>query len=351
MLKLPIRSTYIGGDLLVNVALIGYGYWGPNLARNLHEIPGVKLAACCDLDTSRFDLIQRRFPNTKTTNEIEDFWSDSNIEAVVIATPAQTHFSLTKKALEAGKHVLVEKPLTLSSHEAETLIELAKAQRRVLMVGHTFEYNPAVLKVKELMHKGQLGKVYCTYSTRVNLGQVQRDLNALWSIAPHDISILLFLFEQMPVEISARGASYLNSGVEDVVFMDLMFSSGSTAHVHVSWLDPSKVRRMTIVGSKKMVVYDDVESEGKIKVYDKGVLKLGNGQIFGEFQYRLHSGDIYIPRIDMTEPLQNECMHFIECIREGKKPHTDGENGLRVVKVLEGAQRSLEKRGLPVEVV
>jgi len=335
---------------VINVALIGYGYWGPNLARNLHELPGSNLAACCDLDAARLALVQALYPQTRTTSRVAEVWDDASIEAVVIATPARTHFELAKAALDAGKHVLVEKPLTVSSQEAEELVELAKAQDRVLMVGHTFEYNPAVLKIKELMDQGQLGEVYYAYSTRVNLGRVQRDLNALWSIAPHDISILIFLFGQMPSEVSARGASYLNSGVEDVVFVDLLFPNGATAHVHASWLDPSKVRRMTIVGSKRMVVYDDVESEGKVKVYDKGVLKMGDSQIFGEFQYRLHSGDINIPRIDMSEPLRNECAHFIECIREGKRPRTDGENGLRVVKVLEAAQRSLEEHGVPVDV-
>lgn len=336
---------------MINVALIGYGYWGPNLARNLHQLPGCNLTACCDLDPSRLALVQRLYPNTHTNNQVTEVWDDGSIQAVAIATPAPTHFELAKAALEAGKHVLVEKPLTLSSREAEVLIELAQAQGRVLMVGHTFEYNPAVLKIKELIDEGQLGEVYYVYSTRVNLGRVQRDLNALWSIAPHDISILICLLGAMPLEVSARGATYLNSGVEDVVFVDLLFANGVMAHVHASWLDPSKVRRMTIVGSKKMVVYDDVESEGKVKIYDKGVLKVGNGQIFGEFQYRLHSGDIHIPRIDMSEPLHNECAHFIECIREGKRPRTDGESGLRVVKVLEAAQRSLEKRGISVEMV
>jgi len=336
---------------MIKVALIGYGYWGPNLARNLHELPGASLVACCDLDAGRLALAQALYPQIRTTTRLVDVWEDGRIDAVVIATPAATHFELAKAALEAGKHVLVEKPLSLASREAKELIILARSRGRVLMVGHTFEYNPAVLKVKELIDQEQLGEVYYAYSTRVNLGRVQRDLNALWSIAPHDISILLFLFGQMPVEVSAKGASYLNSGVEDVVFVDLLFANGVTAHVHASWLDPSKVRRMTIVGSKKMVVYDDVESEGKVKVYDKGVLKVGNGQIFGEFQYRLHSGDIYIPRIDMSEPLRNECAHFIECIREGKSPRTDGENGLRVVRVLEAAQKSLEKSGVPVEVL
>ncbi|MEE9237226.1 MAG: Gfo/Idh/MocA family oxidoreductase [Thermoplasmata archaeon] len=332
------------------IALIGYGYWGPNLARNFHELPEINLATCCDTDDQRLAMAKALYPHIRTTTRSEEVWKDESIEAVVIATPARTHFGLAKAALEAGKHVLVEKPMTLNSREAENLIRLAKGQSLVLMVGHTYEYNPAVLKIKELMDEGHLGTVYYAHSRRINLGRVQPDLNALWSIAPHDISILNFLFETMPLEVTARGATYLNSAVEDVVFVNLSFPDGATAHIHASWLDPVKVRQMTIVGSKRMVVYDDIESEGKVKIYDKGVLKVGDGRVFGEFQYRLHSGDIHIPRIDMSESLRHECAHFIECIRAGKRPRTDGENGLRVVKVLEAAQRSMEKRGVPVEV-
>ncbi|MDZ7374225.1 MAG: Gfo/Idh/MocA family oxidoreductase [candidate division KSB1 bacterium] len=334
---------------MVNVALVGYGYWGPNVARNLHELPNCRFQVCCDLDPARLALAQARFPQIRVTSQYSDVLSDEGIEAVVIATPARSHFALAKAALLAGKHVLVEKPLAMSSQEAEELIALADAQKRVLMVGHTFEYNPAVLKIKELLSENQLGDIYYAYSTRVNLGRVQRDLNALWSIAPHDISILLFLFEQLPSEVSARGSSHLDRSIEDVVFVDFLFPSGITAHIHVSWLDPSKVRRMTIVGSKKMVVYDDLETEGKVKVYDKGVLKVGDGQIFGEFQYRLHSGDIYIPKIDLSEPLRNECAHFLECIEQRKSPRTDGQSGLRVIRVLEAAQESLRRRGAPVQ--
>ena len=335
---------------MVNIALIGYGYWGPNLARNLQVLRGAKLVACCELDASRLALAHNLYPHAVTTSHVAEVWHDAGIEAVVIATPPQTHFSLAKAALGAGKHVLVEKPLAMNSRDAEELIALAEARGRVLMVGHTFEYNPAVLKIKELVTQGQLGQVYYAYSTRVNLGRMQRDLNALWSIVPHDISILLFLFDQMPLEVSARGNGYLNTGVEDVVFVSLQFPNGITAYIHASWLDPSKVRRMTIVGSQKMVVYDDVDSEGKVKIYDKGVLKVTHGDIFGEFQYKLHSGDIHIPRIDLSEPLRNECAHFVECVEKGTKPQTDGQNGLRVIKVLEAAQRSLGKRGAPVEV-
>jgi predicted dehydrogenase len=211
-------------------------------------------------------------------------------------------------------------------------------------VGHVFEYNPAVLKIKELIDDGQIGQVYYLYSNRVNLGRVQSDINVLWSIAPHDVSISLFLLEEMPVQVSARGASYLNGRVEDVVFVTMFFPGDVMAHIQASWLDPSKVRRMTVVGSEKMIIYDDVASEGKVKIYDKGVYRKGES-IYGEFQYKIHSGDINIPKINMSEPLRNECAHFVECVRSGASPRTGGENGLRVVRVLEAAQRSLSSGG------
>lgn len=331
-----------------NVALIGYGYWGPNLARNLSQLAACRLAAVCDSSAGRLAEVEQFYPGARCVSDYRQVLADPGIDAVVISTPAQSHHALAMEALNSGKHVLVEKPLAMSVVQAEELVELAARQGRTLMVGHTFEYNPAVLKMRELMASGQIGETYYIYSTRVNLGRVQRDLNALWSIAPHDFSILIYLLQAMPVEVSARGARYLSDDVEDVVFVDLSFPRGILAHVHASWLDPSKVRRMTVVGSSKMIVYDDVADEGKIKVYDKGVYRKGDPS-YGEFQYRLHSGDIYIPKIDMTEPLRNECQHFLECIQHGKRPLTDGENGLRVVRVLAAAQASLRQNGVPVQ--
>lgn len=331
------------------VALVGYGYWGPNLARNFHQLSTSELAMCCDLDEEKLINAQALYPRIRVTSDYREVLEDTAVEAVAIATPARSHFTLAKDALQRGKHLLVEKPMAMSSDEARELIDLALRQEKVLMAGHTFEYNPAVLKIKQLIDKGALGDLHYIYSARVNLGRVQRDLNALWSIAPHDISILIYLLGCMPLEVSARGGTYLNNDVEDVVFLDLCFPDGVIAHVHASWLDPSKVRRVTIVGSQKMIVYDDIASEGKVKIYDKGVFQKGD-KIYGEFQYKLHSGDIYIPKIDMTEPLRNECAHFIECIQQGKRPRTDGENGLRVIRVLEAADESLRKRGMPVQV-
>ena len=327
----------------VKVALVGCGYWGPNLARNFHQLADAELVACCDLDPGTLQRMEALYP-ARVTSDLDQILADPEIEAVALATPVGTHYELARDLLRAGKHLLVEKPLTTSSAEAEELISLAEQQGRVLMVGHVFEYNPAVLKIKALIDEGQIGEVYYLYSNRVNLGRVQSDINALWSIAPHDVSIALFLLEEMPLQVSARGASYLNGRVEDVVFVTMFFLGDVMAHVQASWLDPSKVRRMTVVGSEKMIIYDDVASEGKVKIYDKGVYRKGDA-IYGEFQYRIHSGDINIPKINMSEPLRNECAHFIECVRSGATPRTDGENGLRVVRVLEAAQRSLDSGG------
>ena len=334
---------------MTKVAVVGYGYWGPNLARSFLHLPEAHLVACCDLDETRLSKAQDLYPAITTTADYQSLLDNPEIDAVALATTAPTHYELTKTALAHGKHVLVEKPLTLNSDQAWELVNLAEERGRVLMVGHVFEHNPAVWKMKELIDQGEIGVPYYAYSTRVNLGRVRSHLNALWSIAPHDISILIYLLGQMPIKVSAHGATYLNRNVEDVVFIHLVFPQGITAHVHVSWLDPSKARRMTVVGSKKMIIYDDVASEGKIKIYDKGVYRKGD-EIYGEFQFKLHSGDIYIPKIDMSEPLRNECAHFIECIQEGKRPTTDGENGLRVVRVLEAAQRSLKAGGAPQEI-
>lgn len=332
----------------IRIGIIGYGYWGPNLARNFHQLPDARLVACADSDETRRAEAGRLYPLQQVAADYRELLANPTLDALVIATPAHSHFGIVRAALEAGKHVLVEKPLAMSSAEARALIESARRSDRVLMVGHTFEFNPAVLRIKELLDEGALGELFYVYSNRVNLGRVQRDINALWSIAPHDISILLFLLNAMPLSISARGGAFLSAGVEDVVFCLLRFPKNVIAHVHASWLDPSKTRQMTLVGSEKMIVYDDVDPEAKLKIYDKGLYKRGDA--FGEFQLRVRSGDLYIPRIDLTEPLRNECAHFLECIREHKTPRTDGENGLRVVRVLEAAQESLEQNGVTVDI-
>ena len=329
------------------IGLIGYGYWGPNLARNFHALPDAHLVAVADADAKRLDEPARLY-GARTYTDYRELLADPTLDAVAVSTPARTHFEIARAALERGKHVLVEKPLAMSSDEARQLIALAEQKQRVLMVGHTFEHNPAVWKIRELIEQRELGDLYYIYANRVNLGRVQRDINALWSIAPHDISILIYVLGALPLDVSARGATYLNENVEDVVFVTLTFPNHVLAHIHASWLDPSKVRQMTVVGSEKMIVYDDVDAEARLRIYDKGVYK--HGSAYGESQLKIHSGDIFIPKIDMTEPLRNECAHFVECAREGKRPRTDGENGLRVVRVLEAAQESLAKNGATIKI-
>ena len=325
----------------LHIALVGYGYWGPNLARNFHQLAGVKLAYVVDPNPAARAQAEQRY-GCATAARLDEILADPALAGVVVATPARTHFTLARDALAAGKHVLVEKPLTMDLDEGAALIALARQQQLTLMVGHVFEYNPAVRYIKTLIEQGELGEIFYLYSRRVNLGRVQSDVNALWSIAPHDISIVLYLLGQMPDAVRCQGASCLNDNVEDVVFLTLFFPNNLLCHVHASWLDPSKTREMTVVGSHKMVVYDDVSAEGKVRIYDKGAFRKGD-VTYGDFQYKLHSGDILIPRLDLHEPLQMECAHWIDCIRTGSRPLTDGENGLRVLKVLDAGERSLRQ--------
>jgi predicted dehydrogenase len=328
----------------LRVAQIGFGYWGPNLARNLHHMPEAELACVVDRDEQILAGVRNLYPTTATATDSEQILTDTSIDAVVIATPARTHYALARDSLLAGKHVFVEKPLAMNLSEARELVALAQTQERVLMVGHVFEYNPAVRYIKEALDRGDLGEVYYLYSRRVNLGRVQSDVNALWSIAPHDISIALYLLGQMPEAVSCHGAACLNGKVEDVIFLTLHFPGELLCHIHASWLDPSKQREMTIVGSQRMIVYDDVSSEDKIRIYDKGVYRRGD-PIYGEYQFKVHSGDILVPRLDMREPLREELDDFVRSIRTGSRPQADGENGLRVVTVLTAGQMSLERNG------
>ncbi|MCX6041392.1 MAG: Gfo/Idh/MocA family oxidoreductase [Caldilinea sp.] len=330
----------------LHIALVGYGYWGPNLARNFHQLAGVKLAYVVDPNPAARAQAEQRY-GCATAARLDEILADPALAGVVVATPARTHFTLARDALAAGKHVLVEKPLTMDLDEGAALIALARQQQLTLMVGHVFEYNPAVRYIKTLIEQGELGEIFYLYSRRVNLGRVQSDVNALWSIAPHDISIVLYLLGQMPDAVRCQGASCLNDNVEDVVFLTLFFPNNLLCHVHASWLDPSKTREMTVVGSHKMVVYDDVSAEGKVRIYDKGAFRKGD-VTYGDFQYKLHSGDILIPRLDLHEPLQMECAHWIDCIRTGSRPLTDGENGLRVLKVLDAGERSLRQEGAKI---
>jgi predicted dehydrogenase len=335
--------------MTVRLAQVGLGYWGPNLARNLAGVDGGELAVLCDADRARLERMSRQLPGPKLVSDYADVLADDTIDGVVLATPVETHFRLAKAALEAGKHVLVEKPLATTSADCEALIAIADARDLRLMVGHVFVYNPAVRRVKELIDAGEVGEVQYIYSQRLNLGQVRQDVNAMWNFAPHDISILCDWLDAEPTDVTARGFSYVQPGIEDVVFMTMAFPGGVGANVHISWLDPLKVRRMTVVGSEKMVVYDDVSADAKITIYDRGVTKkrqepsegLGSYRTFGEFQLLLRAGDVLIPKLEFTEPLKIECQHFVDCIRTGETPRSDGRQGLRVVRTLEAAQRSM----------
>ena len=340
---------------MVNVSVIGSGYWGPNLIRNFAETKDAQLKSVCDLKKDLLNEISKRYPTITVTMDYKDVLADPNVDAVVIATPAASHYSLAKEFLLNCKHVFVEKPLALRTDECEGLIELAAQKAKVLMVGHTFIYNDAVNMLKDYIDKRELGEIFYLYSQRLSLGRIRQDVNAMWNFAPHDVSIVLYLLNENPTRVSAKGLTYIQKGIEDVVFMNLDFPSGVSAHIHISWLDPQKIRKITVVGSKKMIIYDDVSADAKIQIYDKGVTKIPNAdsprdfETFGEFQLLLRSRDVYIPSLKFREPLANECAHFVECIVEGKTPRTDGVAGLKVVKILEAAQQSLDANGSAIE--
>ncbi len=330
------------------VACVGTGGWGKNLVRNYYEIPEAKLKYVCDLDKDRLADFANRMHDVQMTDSFEAVLADPEVEAVIIATPAPTHYRLSKQALEAGKDVYVEKPFTLAIDDAEDLIRIAAEGERILMVGHLLEYHPVVTRLKEMISADDLGDIMYMYCQRLNLGTVREDENALWNFAPHDISTILFLLDKEPVKLSAQGQCYLQEGIEDVVFLTLHFADNTMAHVHVSWLDPHKVRKFTIVGSKKMAVFDDLDPNEKLRIYDKGARLSLNYDTFAEY-LGLRFGDVTIPHMQVGEPLRIECNHFLECVRNRQQPISDGADGLRVVKVLNAAQQSLEQNGEPIQ--
>ena len=333
----------------VRVGVVGLGYWGPNLARNFDRLPGAELAYCCDLDEENLAKARSLYPNTVVTDDYEQLLADDTLDAIVVATSVPTHYPLGKRSLEAGKHTFIEKPIALKAADAEDLLATAEAKGVKLMVGHLLEYHPAVRKLKELVDGGSLGKVYYVYANRLNLGKVRTDENALWSFAPHDISVLNFLIGEEPEEVSARGECYLQDGVEDVVFGYIKYPSGVVGHLHVSWLDPHKSRKITVVGSEKMVVFDDMEADRKVTVYDKGATTTRTKfDSYGEF-VTLHFGDIHIPRIGNEEPLRVEAQHFVDCIANDQPVLSDGRDALNVVRVLDAMERSLRNGGQPVK--
>jgi predicted dehydrogenase len=331
---------------MTRVGVVGLGYWGPNLARNFDHLPDAELAWLCDASGDALERLARAFPSARTTASLEDLLGDESLDAVALATPVSTHAELARRVLEAGKNCFVEKPLGQSVEEAEWVVESAREAGRVLMVGHLLEYHPGVERMSELIEAGELGDVRYIYSNRLNLGQLRRDENALWSLGAHDVSVILRLAAEEPYECRAVGESYVNEGVEDVVFCYLRFPSGLAAHMHLSWLDPHKERRFTVVGSKRMATFDDMEVERKLSVYDKGFDE--DYSSYGEYIAR--SGDIFSPHVPNEEPLRIECRHFLDCVRDGVEPRSGAESGLRVVRVLEALQRSLREssRAAPV---
>ena len=330
------------------LACVGAGYWGKNLVRVFSGLSDVRLKTVCDASPDVRKAVRDQYRGVNVCAEYAEVLDDGEVEAVVLAVPAVRHFEAAKAALESGKHVYVEKPMTMCVSEAEELVELADRQGKLLMVGHLLEYHPAVELLKRLIDQGDLGEIYYLYSQRVNLGIVRRDESALWSLAPHDISILLFLLGQEPRSVSARGECYLQDGVEDVVFVNLHFADRRMAQIQLSWLDPHKIRQLTIVGSRKMAVFDDMETSEKVRIYDKAAER-DSYESYGD-AITLRFGDVLIPHINMAEPLRLEAQHFVQCVREGTQPRSDGKDGLRVVRVLEAAQRSLEQSGVPCDV-
>ena len=333
---------------MINIAVVGAGAWGKNHIRVFSEIPNVRLKYVCDQDASKLSSLEKAYPQSKMVKDLSPILFDSEVRGVVVASSAVSHYSLTKEILLADKDVLVEKPMALNPKEAEEMLEIANQRKKILMVGHLLIYHPVVDRLKEMIVSGELGKIYYIYTQRVNLGVIRQDENALLSFAPHDLSVILYLLEEQPIVVSAQGESYIQKGIEDVAFLSLQFSDGKMANIHLSWLDPHKLRRVTIVGSKKMAVFDDMEASEKLKVYDKGVRNLSY-DTYGEY-LSLRFGDITIPSIKMVEPLRAETEQFIQCIESRKEPKTSGQDGLRVVKILSAAQQSLKEKGVPVNI-
>jgi predicted dehydrogenase len=332
---------------MIRIAVIGCGYWGPNLIRNFQETEGACMAICCDMNPKRLEQIQAKYPWVAVTTECDKVLNDPNIDAVVIATPVATHYQFARQALEQGKHVLVEKPIAASVAEAESLVEIAAKQNLTLMVDHTFIYTGAVRKMQELIRQGALGDLYYFDSVRINLGIVQRDVNVLWDLAPHDIAILDHLVDERPVSVCANGACHIRNGLENVAYLTVYFDSGLIGHFHNNWLAPVKIRTVLVGGSKKMILYDDMEISEKVKVYDRGVDIDGTENIHQTLiAYRL--GDMWAPKLDQTEALSLVTSEFIDCIQTGRRPRTDGISGLNVVKILEASEMSIKRRGREV---
>jgi predicted dehydrogenase len=333
---------------VLNVGVVGCGYWGPNLVRNFRALSGCRVRFVCDHDENRLRHMKSLYPEVETTTELADLIECKSLDAVVVATPVGTHHALALAALQAGKHVFVEKPLARSVAECEDLIRESSRRGLTLMVGHTFLYSPVVRRIKEIVDRGDIGDIRYIASRRLNLGLYQKDINVTWDLAPHDISIILYILEETPLSVNCRGSAHVTPGVEDVTLLNLEFRRQRSAQIHSSWLDPRKVREMTIVGSRRMIVYDDVTPHEKLRIFDTRVETPPHYDTFAEFQYSYHYGDVYAPYIKQEEPLKIECQHFLDCIRTGQEPLSNGRQALEMVRILEAASVSLKNQGAPV---
>ena len=336
---------------MINVGVVGYGYWGPNLVRNFAEADGARLAAVCDARAERLALVEKRYPGTKTFQGWQDLVQDPSIDLVAVSTPVSTHFEMGMAALQAGKHLLVEKPMAMNVEQCARLVDEAARRKLVLMVDHTFVYTPAVRKMHELVVDGSLGDIYYYDSVRINLGLFQHDVNVIWDLAVHDLAIMDFVLPERPVAVSATGISHVPGGNENIGYITMFFNNTMIAHVHVNWLAPVKVRSTLLGGSRKMVVYDDLEPSEKIKVYDRGITV--NSDTSADKVYKMmvgyRSGDMWAPRLDTAEALGMEIHHLVDCIEHGTRPMTDGEAGMEVVRILENGTQSMKNQGRPIE--
>ncbi len=336
---------------MIQMAVVGCGYWGPNLVRNFISLTDCKVKKICDADKNRTGHIKSLYPFVETTVNFDEIINDVSIDAVAVATPVRLHYEMARKCLLAGKHVFVEKPMASSAQQCQELIEIADDKKLTLMVGHIFVYSTPVQRIKDIVKSGELGEIQYVSARRLNLGLFQKDINVAWDLAPHDISIIVHVMDAMPASVNCQGKAHINPDVEDVTNMTLNFSNGAMATIQSSWLDPNKIREITFVGKKKMLVYDDIEPLEKIKIYDKRVDMPPHYDTFGEFQYAYHYGDMHCPYLKLVEPLKTECQHFIESIKNRTKPLTGGPNGLQVVKILEASSFSLKNKGAEIRIV
>jgi predicted dehydrogenase len=337
----------------IKIGIIGCGHWGPNFIRNFSQISATEIVGICEINPEKLVHIKNNFPNIQIYRNYHNLLKNNKLDAVIVATPASTHYAITKEALERDKHVLVEKPLSTDLKQAKKLNDISKKVKKVLMVGHTFLYNPAVKKIKDIVQRRDLGKIYYIHARRTNLGPLRKDVNAIWDLSPHDISIINFITGKKPEEVCAYAQRFLSHKLEDVGFITLRYPNDILAHIHVSWLDPKKIREMTVIGSKRMLVYDDTNINEPVRVYDKNVMRKRYERkyyTFEEFQLIVRDGEVRIPKINMEEPLKIECRHFIDCITNREKPFTDGKNGVDIVRISAAIQKSIENNSKKIKV-